>query len=381
VLNRLKRTTNTGGNKWRLSSMQNIIDNLGDYMRDIADTPLYNDKIDKLNKNIYTTTALFHIYMQDYIYDEVRELTQLQQDIGRRQVIILLVTLIAFIVLVALILSYSLRFARRITRPITQLVQKAEKIGSGDFSIEPIRTGAKELQLLDEGVNEMAERIHALLEKEVQDQKALHRAELELLRAQINPHFLYNTLDSIVWLAEAKKNDDVVKMVTSLSVFFRNSLGRGQDVITLREEQDQVRSYLEIQKIRYNDILVYDIDISEELLRFAIPKLTLQPLVENAIYHGTKHKRAVGQITIEGREAGETILLYVRDNGTGMSAERLEMLRDGVYGNKHLGLGLVNVHRRIQLYYGDEYGLSFDSIPGEGMTVTVKIPKSVRTEI
>jgi two-component system sensor histidine kinase YesM len=169
------------------------------------------------------------------------------------------------------------------------------------------------------------------------------------------------------------RDGDVINMVTSLSVFFRNSLSKGRDIITIEEEKNQVKSYLEIQKIRYSDILDYEINIPESLLAYVTPKLVLQPLVENAIYHGIKHKRRTGKIIVYAEEKGNELFLHVADNGIGMAPVQLEALRSGLYN--HEGLGLINVHKRISLLCGVGYGLSFGLAEGGGTTVTIKLPK------
>lgn len=380
VLNRLQETTTQSDNRWRIRSMMNMCNNLSAYMIDIANTKYYDERMQKLENNVNSITGLIEAYMLDYIYDEVKELTRIQNQINARVLTIVVVTLIISIIIFITILGYSWRFTRRITQPISELCKKVRKLGSGDFSVEPIETRSVEIQNLDDGFNEMAGRIDALMKKEIEDQKALHRTEFELLQSQINPHFLYNTLDSIVWLAETRRDSEVVKMVTSLSIFFRNSLSQGRDIITLEEEKNQVKSYLEIQKIRYSDILDYSIEIPDELLQYAIPKLTLQPLVENAIYHGIKYKRAVGKIIIRGSQEENAILLSVQDDGAGMSEKQLETLRSEVYENRPAGLGIINVHKRIKLYCGEDYGLSFNSVKGEGTTVVVRIPKKIQLQ-
>lgn len=375
ILQRMQKTTTLNENRWRIQSMLKMCNNLSEYMLNIARTKSYDQRMEKLEKDIYTITELIKSYMHDYTYNEVKELTRLQDEISGRALTTIVAILIISMLLIVTILWYSLRFTQRITMPVSQLCRKVQKLGDGDFSIEPIETRSEEIKTLDDGFNEMVVRINALREKEIRDQNELHRTEFELLQAQINPHFLYNTLDSIVWLAETHRDSDVVKMVTSLSVFFRNSLSKGRDIITLEAEKNQVKSYLEIQKIRYSDILEYSIDIPKELLQYEIPKLTLQPLVENAIYHGTKHKRAIGKITIEGRQEKEKIFISVSDNGVGISEEHLKALRAGVYEDRHTGLGLANVHKRLKLYCGEEYGLYFDSVHGQRTIVTVVIPK------
>ena len=163
-------------------------------------------------------------------------------------------------------------------------------------------------------------------------------------------------------------------MVSSLSSFFRHSLSRGQDVITLREEEEHVRSYLQIQQARYKDIMRYTINISPELEEAVIPKLTLQPLVENALYHGIKLKRGPGRIYVVGQAQGEDILLQVTDDGAGMSPERLEELTKALDQGERVGFGLSTVHERLRLFFGPPYGLSISSQQGVGTTISVRVP-------
>lgn len=375
VIGRLQKTTTLKENQWRIRSMLNLCRRLSECMVEIEKTEDYDSRIEQLEHNTYIITALIEAYMHDYIYDEVRELSDLQEKISKSVITTVVSTSIISVILVLFMLWYSMRFTRSITRPVNQLCSKVERLGAGDFTVIPVKTNNMEIKALDDGFNEMIGRINQLLEHVKDDQNALHRAELELLQAQINPHFLYNTFDSIVWLAEMNKNDEVVRMTTSLSTFFRNSLSKGQDIITIEAERQQIESYLEIQQIRYRDIMDYKIEIPEEMLHFAIPKLTLQPLVENALYHGVKNKRSKGTITITGKEDGDDIYLYIHDNGAGMTTGQLQKLREGVYDDCHTGLGLVNVHKRIRMYYGDQYGLTFESKYSEGTTVTVHLSK------
>ncbi|WRS28660.1 sensor histidine kinase [Oscillospiraceae bacterium MB08-C2-2] len=384
VLHRLEETTKLRDNRWRIRSMLNMCENLRGYMLEIAKTQRYDDRMELLDTNIRGETGLtvlIETYMHDYIDDEVRELAQLQSEIDGRVMGVIVITVIGALLLIFIILFYSVRFTRRITEPIGLLAQKAQRLGEGIFEVDPIETRSTEIHTLDTGFNEMVNRINVLMEKQREDQKYLHRTELELLQAQINPHFLYNTLDSIAILAENHRYAEVVKMVTSLSVFFRHSLNKGKDIITLRAERDQVSSYLEIQQIRYSDILNYKIYIPEDFLDCMVPKLVLQPIVENAIYHGTKNKRGIGLITISGESCGEDIMLRISDDGAGMDKEQLRALQAGVYEDRHTGLGLVNVHKRIKLYCGEEYGLSFKSELGKGTTVSILLPKNIQTTL
>lgn len=205
--------------------------------------------------------------------------------------------------------------------------------------------------------------------------------ETKLLQAQINPHFLYNTLDAIVWLAEAHKTEEVVHMVTALSSFFRTTLSKGKDFITVQEEKSHIQSYLEIQQFRYQDILDYSIEVGEELYEYMLPKLTLQPLVENALYHGIKNKRGKGMIRIIGEKSGDDMVFKVIDNGKGMTKEELGTLRENIRRERQdtnvNSFGLTNVNQRIRHYYGEGYGLEFESRQNEGTEVTVKIKAEI----
>ncbi|HCM91484.1 MAG TPA: hypothetical protein DIS78_02805 [Lachnospiraceae bacterium] len=230
----------------------------------------------------------------------------------------------------------------------------------------------------------MIDRISRLLDQVRTEQESLRRAELELLQSQINPHFLYNTLDTIVWLAEAGDQARVVSMVGSLSKFFRTSLGQGKDRVTIKDELDHVRSYLEIQQVRYQDILDYSIDVPQEVYDSPVPKITLQPLVENALYHGIKNKRGRGRITITGKSENNCIYIYIEDNGMGMTQDRLEKVSEKMNDpdlfknaeDKGDVFGLSNVNERIKLMFGTRYGIHIDSVYGEGTTVTILLPLS-----
>ena len=378
VLKRLATETTLSDNRWRVQSMLDMCANLRMYMIEIAQTESYDRRMELLDLNIRGETGLTRLiedYMHDFLSDEVRELARLRGVIGHQIPLLLALTAAVVIALFVLLLLYSIRVSRRITAPMQALSRKAEKFGSDNFSGSPVETNIVELKILDRNFDKMAGRISSLMERQRRDQQSLHRAELELLQAQINPHFLYNTLDSIAILAESQREDDVIDMVNSLSTFFRNSLNRGEDIISLRSELIQARSYLEIQQIRYSDILTWQIDVPEEIQDCPVPKLILQPLIENALYHGIKNRRRRGLIEITGAEDGEDLLLRVKDNGAGMTPEQLALLQSGSFEEHHSGLGLKNVHQRIRLYCGEPYGLSFDSVPGEGTTVTVRLPR------
>ncbi|MBW4839896.1 MAG: histidine kinase, partial [Paenibacillaceae bacterium] len=273
----------------------------------------------------------------------------------------------------------------RLTRPLKLLKNKMKLAASGFLESKVTPAGNDEVAELGRSYNIMLGKIKALLEQSIREQEEMKKAELRALQAQINPHFLYNTLDSILWMAEAGKNDRVITLVQSLSRLFRISLNRGRDWIPLEKEIEHVHSYLIIQQMRYRDILEYRIEVEPHLLPCSVLKMTLQPIVENALYHGIKNKRGKGMITVSAQESGERELqLTVRDNGCGMPADKLERLRRDLLNGRlpvetgeevSGGFGLHNVHQRIKLFYGEPYGVVIDSVDGEGTTVTISIPR------
>jgi two-component system, sensor histidine kinase YesM len=290
-------------------------------------------------------------------------------------------------VILSAIFAITLNFflTQRLTRPMQILQNKMRLAASGYLEAKVKPSGRDEIADLGKSFNIMLEKIKMLLDKSIREQEQIQKAELRTLQAQINPHFLYNTLESIVWMAEAGKNDSVVNLVKALSRFFRISLNKGRDFISIKTELEHAQSYLVIQQMRYRDILEYELKVPPELQSYPILKMTLQPLIENALYHGIKNKRGKGLITIDGYTSQDNVLvLNVTDNGIGISQDRLACLRE------HLeqpidtgaqddpsggGFGLQNVHQRLRLYFGEGYGIHLDSTEGEGTQVSIRIPK------
>lgn len=368
-------TTTQKDSRQAITSVLNLCENLEEKIYQIQNTSNYNDRMTQLENNVYVLTSLVEEYMYTYLYYEAVELNAVQQKISGQIVTEILIITIITAAAIGLVLRYSIRLSRSITGPLVALSKRAEDVADGDLTvIEPIQSQIHEIQTLSVGMEQMIGRLDVQMKEGQQRQESLRRTELALLQAQINPHFLYNTLDTIIWLIEAEKTEEAVEMVSNLSSFFRHSLSKGEDVITLEEEERHVRSYLQIQHARYKDIMEYTVDIDPALHGIQIPKLTLQPLVENALYHGIKLKRAVGLIQICGwKEAGH-VILQVSDNGVGMTQDRLEHLRSSMEQNERIGFGLSAVNQRLQLQFGKDYGLSVTSREGIGTTVTARIP-------
>ncbi len=273
-------------------------------------------------------------------------------------------------------LVIAVLFSDKLTKPITELRNSMKEVEKGNFKeIQLTERGDSEIAMLYKSFNTMTNEIQNLMEEKSRSQKEKYRLELRALQAQINPHFLYNTLDSIVWMAEGAGNREVVIMTASLAKLLRQSISNEEELVTIEKEVDYVRSYLTIQKMRYRDQLAFEIDVDPEIYSCLIVKLTLQPLVENAIYHGIKYRETKGIVIIKGGKTENGILLQVIDNGVGMDEDTLLHIldkkeRDGKRG----GIAVENVNRRLKLHYGEEYGLKYESRVNEGTIVSIMLP-------
>ena len=331
--------------------------------------------MEQLETNVYILTDLIQQYFYTYLYHEAGYLSSLQVALTARLWLELGLVAVGALVLVVVLMRRSAAISRSITQPIYALRERAQSIGRGDLAArEPVIAEDETLQALSSSLEHMAQHLQQQMELNRQEQDKLRAMELALLQSQINPHFLYNTLDTIIWLVETGKNEQAVEMVTSLSNFFRSSLSKGRDIITLGEEEIHVRSYLEIQQVRYRDILCYEINVQPELRACVLPKLTLQPLVENALYHGIKLRRGMGHILVDAAQEDDHVRILVRDDGAGMPPERLQQLRQSLDTEEQIGFGLRTVYRRLRLLYGEQCAMELESEPNAGTTVTLRFP-------
>jgi two-component system sensor histidine kinase YesM len=265
----------------------------------------------------------------------------------------------------------------RISKPIKRLERSMAKVEQGDFDIHIQVSGKDEVGRLSRRFNLMVSRIGQLRDQIIEEQETKRKNELEVLQAQINPHFLYNTLNSVVRMAGVGRKEEVITMITSLSKFFRISLSKGKTIITVQEELEHVRNYLIIQKMRFKNKFEFEIEAEEAVLACKTLKLILQPIVENAIYHGIESMADVGHIRITAAAVEDRLCLRVQDNGLGIPPQKLQQLLTGVGVGKAgeaPGVGLRNVHERVKLYFGDTYGVQVESQLEEGTAVTIWIP-------
>lgn len=279
------------------------------------------------------------------------------------------------LILFAVFLAFL--FSRMITQPIKRLQMTMEEAQSGNLVPIEMQASESEIVSLNHSFNRMTEQINQLMTKNIEEQRQKRKSEMKALQAQIKPHFLYNTLDSIIWMIEVGENEKSVEMTAALARFFRQSIGNSDEIVTIARELEYTKTYLEIQKMRYQDKMDFIIDVEQEISNEKIVKLVLQPLVENALYHGIKYKEEKGLIRITGgydrMMEQEDILLRVIDNGIGMSAAVLEHVFDQKVESSSIGIS--NIQDRLQLYYGAGYGLSYESAVGQGTTVKIRIPK------
>lgn len=362
-----------------LRTMQTLTENV-DLMKQQIERKSLASENEAVLENIRFVTGVVEEVVHDYLLFEVRR-TELQyQDMRagfnnwRYAYIVLMFFAAGFSVLAAWGISRSIYI------PIKKLHDVTSTITKNDLQALVTSDNVDEITELGMSFNIMIGKIKDLLDAKVKEQEYLKKAELRALQAQINPHFLYNTLDTIIWMAEAKQTDRVIEIVSALSSFFRISLSKGRDWITIGEEIERTRSYLTIQRMRYRDIMDFKIEVDERTLDYTILKLILQPLVENALYHGIKNKRSGGTITVRAIQKNENeVLLEVEDDGIGFKPEKLALVQAELADDTSdirldAGFGIDNVNKRIKLYYGKQYGLSIRSEYHVGTCVTLLIP-------
>lgn len=278
-------------------------------------------------------------------------------------------------IIMGLTMIVSFLVSRLVTKPIQRLIramQEFEKDAAG-YVYRPVE-GATEIEALSQSYEHMVGKIQNLMKQVRQEEISLRKTELKALQAQINPHFLYNTLDAIGWLCEEERCRDAVEMVNALAKLFRISISKGHELITIEKEVEHAGSYLKIQNFRYKNQFSYDFQIEEECLRYYCNKITLQPIIENAIYHGLDRMVDEGHIQIRIYSEGEDVIFRVEDNGVGMSEEQCRSILHKEPGDNS-GIGIKNVNDRIKIYFGKEYGISIESELDEGTTVIIRMPK------
>jgi len=316
----------------------------------------------------------YHLANADWTLVGVASLdgiVRMQQDMMRLMVVL-------GAVMAACFLASTFYFSRRVTDPLLRLQQAMDSVEKDMLDIEITAVGGIEAENLARHFNKMMQRIRLLLAEIMEKEKYLRASELRALHSQINPHFLYNTLDTIVWMAEFKDSEKVVAITKALARFFRLSLGDGKETTTVRNEIDHVRQYLFIQKERYETKLDYKIQVDDSVLDIEMPKIILQPIVENAIYHGIRPLSQGGLVTIDAYPRGDDVVFEIKDNGVGFDTSELSAEPKSI-GLRLGGVGIDNVDKRLKLYYGEDHGLTVISSPGKGTQVTIVMRRALPT--
>lgn len=289
------------------------------------------------------------------------------------------VLLVCFGVLILIVVVIAV--SNRVSKPIRDLTIAMERFEkeAEQFEYIPVN-GVYEVESLSRSFDHMVFKIKRLMNKIIDEEKILRKTELKALQSQINPHFLYNTLDSIQWMCEKGETDKAIIMVSALAKLFRISISKGKEMITIEQEISHVRNYLIIQSYRFKNQFVYKFDVDESLLNYYCNKITLQPIVENAVIHGVNGLCDEGEIAISVKDAGDEIVMKIADNGIGMTKEQCEkIIKHDESGN--FGIGIKNVNDRLKIYFGEEYGLKIESELDEGTTVTICIPKMTEEDL
>ena len=366
-----------------METLQNYVDRIRDNMED--QVPVVESEA--ILVEVRDVATLVDSMLNEYIAQEIASSARMSVSL----LWVIIITAVVEVLIVIVALWFRNRSVKKtalfVRQPIERLEEVTALLAAGTLDARLTDTDVTELRNLTKQVNSMADDLEAMMKKSELDAKRLRKAELRTLQAQINPHFLYNTLDAIVWKAEAGEKDEVIQLTSALSDFFRISLSSGADWIAIEQEKKHIEGYLKIQQTRYRDILKYEIDIPDDIDEYYMLKLMLQPLVENALYHGIKIKRGGGKITVTGRKEGNFLVFSVKDTGLGMTQEQLRDLNERMKKGQPTvseggsgGFGLVNVNRRIRLYYNLTDGLEIES-NSEGTTVKFKVPCRTKEEI
>ena len=334
-------------------------------------------------------TSLLSDILQEFIISEIETASKTNESIKKASLFITWVQIIIMICVISMALYTFNSITKSIEKPISDMEELSTRIAQGDFKAKLVPTNVIELKKLSYNLNTMGEKIDALVKQNIEEQKNLQKAEMKTLQAQITPHFLYNTFDTIIWLAEEEENEEVIKITRAFSEFLRTTLSKGHEWISVEQEIDYVKNYLTIQKVRYGSILDYEINCNSELFNYQVLKIILQPLVENAIYHGIKNKRGRGHITVTADyldSSKKSIKFSVTDDGIGFTEEKLESVNielNHVKDTEDLKnvYGLYNVNKRLRLYYNEQtQGLNIKSTFGKGTTVSIVVPCITKQE-
>lgn len=382
----ISENANTTTERSTLEVAQRTLDTMEKYLDKILDNVKLEQPVEEnelIMLQIDSVNQLLYDILQDFVRVEINLASKRSEEVTNS----LLLLSMAQLLIIACIFFFSRRtqkfLEKKIQQPINDLVKLANEFSNGHFSYRSTASQLFELSKLSESMNMMAENLTTLIEENAKKQQHLAQSEVRTLQAQITPHFVYNSLDAILALADQEDLPAVKEMTFALSDFFRISLSKGKDWIPLSKEIRHVEDYLKILKIRYAEMLTYDIQVPDGLQEQMVLKMILQPIIENAVYHGTKLVRRAGKVHVGLVEEKEALVFFVNDNGIGMSPEVLNDVRfhlsEVSLSSTESGYGLYNVNRRLNLYYGEDAYLKIESTYNQGTCVTIRVPKKQPT--
>ena len=352
---------------------------------DKEETGRYVNYIDEMEKGIQIFTKNGNMYVcqkiKNWNYYVVSSISFYKlMESGFHIMVVVILVLIIVLIIVSIIIR---ALVRKMYQPLNKVVSNMDYVATGSLRTRiNVDNMGEDFAKLAIGFNSMMDEIEVLMEQVKLEQHQLEQIRFNALQSQIQPHFLYNTLDSITWMIEGERNDEAVFMISQLARLFRISLSKGHTIISIKDELQHAQSYMNIQKVRYKNKFQISFDIAPDILDCCIVKLILQPILENAINYGVREMDDCGEIIVRGSRQKDEILLTVTDNGMGIPEEEVEFLLTDTkrVHKKGSGVGLVNVNNRIKILFGEQYGLHIESELDEGTTVSIKIPAIIYSE-
>ncbi|WP_125767642.1 sensor histidine kinase [Lapidilactobacillus wuchangensis] len=386
-INTLQKNITTSEERSVLDVSSRVIDTLNDQQNEII-TNLAHDNSYDANTEIMTqvksATTLLSKILQEFVRIEINMANSKNQELIHSFVFLTLFEVVLVIIAIYISQKNHRFLVKNVEQPLHNLAEISTELSKGHFNYRLSVPQTPELAALTMSLNNMADNLVRLLEENAQKQYYLAQSEARVLQAQITPHFVYNSVDAIIALIEQQQYEEAKELTFALSDFFRISLSKGKDWIPIDTEIRHATDYLKILKIRYGEMLNYQVNIPPEIKSYRMLKMILQPIIENAIYHGIKFTRRVGLVTLSAKITGTNIIFTVTDNGIGVKPERLKEitteLKRGIESDTSIGYGLFNVNKRLLLYYGKDAAIDFKSNYGQGTTVVITVPKKGASE-
>lgn len=362
-----------------LLTLEKYVDRLGNQISTGA--PVVENEV--ILEEVRGVAALIYDILQDFIVAEIESAAKTNESIKKSYSLLTVIQLLITLIVIGIALYTTISVSEKIREPIMRLEILSSQIAEGNLEARAVKPYVEELDNLTLNLNSMAEKIKDLIFENIQEQQNFQKAQMKALQAQITPHFLYNTFDTIIWLAQSERIEEVIAITRAFSNFFRISLSKGHEWISVEQEIEHIKSYLTIQKIRYSNILDYSISVDDDIKATPILKFILQPLVENAIYHGIKNKRGRGVLKVCAKKKNNKLHFSVSDNGIGIPREKIksicaELSSPADTENLSSVYGLFNVQKRLELYYNEVIKLHIESEYGKGTMLSFSVPMEIK---